>query len=354
MLKIRNIAGRKLDFPNGYLRRQIEIDRCLNSYDDVHISYDYYEQPKSKLDHLIKRVIKYPRHLKRTDGDFINNIIAQHLSDLALVLDPNNTVITCLDICNFLDQKGYQNGKLVNKFRLKGLRKCNNIIAISEFTKREVVEKLGIDENKIEVIKCGVNRDIFYPIKIRNNTWYELFNFNNYKTILHFGTESGRKNFITLLRAFYLLKKEMKDIKLIRVGKPEFMNEIKILGLEKDVIYLTDISNTNLNMLYNQCNLFVFPSVYEGYGLPGMEAISAGCPLVCSDIPVFREIYGGCAVFFGGLKNDRELSRVMYYVLQDMNENVKKETIKKGIELANKNKWKKFADQYYNYMMRVN
>jgi len=340
-----------LEFPGGYLRRQIEIDRCLNNY-DVDILYDYYEQPKSKLDHLIKRVIKYPRHLKRTNGNFINHIIAQHLSDLALVLDPDYTVICCLDICNFINQKGYRNGKLVNKLRLKGMEKCNNIIAISEFTKRETVEKLGIEEDKIEVIKCGVNRKVFFPIKnLWKDFWLDCFGFDD-KNVLYVGTEEfGRKNFITLLRAFYLLKKKVKNVKLIRVGNSEYVDEIKVLGLENDIIYLTNITNSELNVLYNICDLFVFPSVYEGYGLPGMEANSAGCPLICSDIPVFREIYGESAMFFEP-RSSIELSNIIMEIIDDTTK--KEELIKNGIELAENNKWEKFADQYYKYMMRLN
>jgi len=356
-ITVRNIMGRRLDFPNGYLRRHIELERHMRQYTikqciDINFLYDYYEQPKSKLNHFIKRVIKYPLHLRKTDKDVLNYIIVQHLSDLALILKSDDFIICCHDIWNFLDETGYQNSSIVNKYRLKGMKKCNNLIAISEFTKNEMIEKLGLDEDKITVIRNGVNRNVFYPIKnIKNwkDFWSKIFHLGE-KNILYVGTESGRKDFPTLLKAFNIIKEMDKNIKIVRVGKPEFEKEIKDLGLENDIIYLSNIQNNVLNILYNVCDVFVFPSLYEGYGLPAMEANSAGCPLICSDIPVFRELYDKSALFFEP-QNYKMLSHMILDVL--CSEPIQTFSKKQGIKNSEENKWEKFSKQFYNYIKEV-
>lgn len=349
-ITVRNITGRRLDFPSGYLRRYVELERPLKDRKDIKFLYDYYGQPKSKLDHFIKRVIKYPIHLRRTDKDVINHIIVQHLSDLALVLDSDRTMISCLDIWNFLDETGYQNSKTVNKFRLKGMKKCNNLIAISEFTRNEMIEKLGLEKDKITVIKCGVNRSDFYPIKnVWREFWSAIFGLGD-KNILYVGTEGGRKDFLTLLNAFYILRKKNIKVKLIRVGKPEFKEEIRKLGLESDIVYLSNIPNSVLNALYNVCDVFVFPSLYEGFGLPAMEANSAGCPLICTSIPVFMELYVKSSLMFVP-EDYKGLAKLIEIVLHE--DSIINTLINSGIENAKRNEWKKFSNQYYNYIKEM-
>ena len=343
MIKIRKVMGRNLDFVNGYSRIQFEMDKILiNDNYDVEISYDYYKPPKTIIDHFVKRLIWYPRMLRKSeDNDTINHIIVQHLSDLAHKLNPDRTIIHLLDIWNFIKYSGIRNSSLVNKLRLKSLKNCKHIIAISEFTKQEAVEKLGIEEDRITVIKCGVNRKIFHPTEYDDDydkTEDEL-------EILHVGTEGGRKEFMTLLYALREIKKYIKDVTLYRIGKPEYMKEIKKMGLKSYIVYLDEISDICLNMLYNSVDLFISTSSYEGFGLPIMEALSCGTPVICSDIPVFREIYKDCVIYFP-VNNHIKLAEKILRFWNDIDHI----PTTKGTFLAGNNTWEKFAKQYYNYI----
>ncbi|KKM22055.1 hypothetical protein LCGC14_1629190 [marine sediment metagenome] len=339
-IKIRKIIGRDLDFLEiGYMRVQLEMDAILLKRKDVSIKYDSYDPPKNIIDHFWKRLVKYPRYLRKTDkSDIINHIIVQNLSDLARKLDSKRTVIHLLDVWNFINRKGIRNNWLMNRRRLKGLRRCKNIIAISEFSKREAIEKLGLNPDYITIIQVGVNRDVFHPVRIYNPI-------KRFK-ILHVGTEIGRKDFLTLLYALYEVKKH-KDVILYRVGNPEYLDEIKKLDLEFNIIYISEISDVDLNMLYNAVDLFVFPSNYEGYGLPIMEALSCGTPVICSDIPVFKEIYGDCVRYFP-VGNSFSLSTEI--LAFSSNRNTQRILIDKGLKLAKENTWEKVANQYYNYI----
>ena len=337
--------GRTLNpITNGYTRVQLEMDKILlnNNY-DVKISYHYYKQPKTIIDHFYKRLIWYPKMLRKSENDYnVNHIIVQHLSDLARKLNPDRTILHLLDIYNFINRKGIRNNWLMNRRRLKELRKCKHIIAISEFSKNEAIEKLGIDKNRITVIKCGVNRDVFHPIDI----FYPIVITNSDKfSILHIGTESGRKGFITLLYALKEITKYNPDIILYRVGKPEYKKEIKKMDLESKIKYISEISDEDLNILYNSVDLFVFPSSYEGYGLPIMEALSCGTPVICSDIPVFKEIYGDSVMYFPVNDYISLTDEILKFSMEKEHK-----LLEKGINLAKENTWEKYANQYFNYI----
>ena len=342
MIRIRKIMGRELPFLVGYSRVQKEMDDLLYDNDDIEIFYHYYKTPKNIIDHFIKRLIRYPRFLRKTEEEnTINHIIVQHLSDLALKLNPDRTVIHLLDIYNFIKHSGLRNSSYVNNRRLKGLKNCKHIIAISEFTKQEAVEKLDIEEDRITVIRCGVNRDVFQPV----NFIHPIIFANPDKFhILHVGTENGRKEFMTLLCALREITKYI-DVVLYRVGKPEYMKEIKKMKLESNIEYISEISDEDLNILYNSVDLLVCPSSYEGYGLSIMEALSCGTPVICSDILVFKEIYKDCVTYFP-VNNYIELSKK---ILRFWN-NIDLISIEKGINLAKKNTWEKYTNEYLNYI----
>jgi glycosyltransferase involved in cell wall biosynthesis len=251
-------------------------------------------------------------------------------------------MITCHDIYTFIEKGNVKNPPILQKYSLLGLKKCRFIISISNFTKKELVNVLKIPKEKIIVIKNSINREMFQPIPKDEIDIIEPF-YPEFKKILHVGTESERKDFLTLLKAFYLIRKEIKNIKLIRVGQPTYSHIIKVLGLEKDIIYLKEISNERLKDLYNLCDFFVFPSLYEGWGAPGLEAASCGTPVICSDIPIFREVYRDFPLYFPP-KDFKTLANI---ILNDMgNENLKLELSKKGIELSKLYSWEKSSMKY--------
>ena len=158
MIRIRTFIGRRLNYVNGILRRQIELDRPLKNREDVKLIYEYYEKPKNPIDFFSKRFFLYPYNSKKKDKEknTINHITYQLLGDLGLFLDKSKTIITCHDIFTFLEKRNIRNPLFLQKFYLSGLKKCRYIIAISNFTKNELNKKLKIPNDKIVVIKNGM------------------------------------------------------------------------------------------------------------------------------------------------------------------------------------------------------
>jgi len=349
-MEIRTFIGRKLDSLNGILRVHLELGNVLKKYNEVKLSYIYYTQPKNPIDFFSKRFITYPFNCykidKNSDKNAVNVISFQYLGDLAHFLNTTRTVLICADICNFFEKNNFKNPWLFKKYTLLGLKKCNYLFAISNFVKNELIKELKISKEKIFIVKCGVNRDVFFPLSQQQKINLEPF-YPDYKKILYVGTEIGRKNFLTLLKAFYYVKKQDPKFKLIRVGAPLYSQTIKSLNLENNVIYLQNIGNKKLRELYNLCDLFVFPSLYEGFGLPGLEAASCGIPVICSDIPVFKEIYKDFPLFFPS-KNYKVLAKLIIENLK--NETLKKEMINKGFKVAKNYSWENSAEKYYNLL----
>ena len=167
---------------------------------------------------------------------------------------------------------------------------------------------------------------------------------------MHVGTETDRKDFLTLLNAFYLIKKKRKDIKLIRVGKPAYPDIIKRLQLENDIYYLSNISDLRLNEIYNLCDLFIYPSIYEGWGAPGLEAASSGTPVICSDIPIFKEVFQDFPVYCSP-KDHKNFANTILSVLKD--ESQMKRMREKGLNIVKNYSWEESSIRYLNFIKRV-
>lgn len=178
--------------------------------------------------------------------------------------------------------------RLYAKFMFQMVKKkADKIVCVSKFTANELKKYVGVNENKISVIYNGVDEEWFnVPLgKPVHNKPYLLF----------VGNVKPHKNLINLVKAFKLIKDEIPH-DLIIVGKKEgfITGDNHIYDLVKDisnrVIFTGYVSDEILKQYYKQADLFIFPSLYEGFGLPPLEALAVGTNVICSDIPVLEEI----------------------------------------------------------------
>jgi glycosyltransferase involved in cell wall biosynthesis len=224
------------------------------------------------------------------------------------------------------------------------IKNSRHIITVSEFSKNEIAKYFGIDKNKISVVYNGVDQQ-FRPKKENN---YEQY-------ILGVSSVAYHKNFIKLIEAFSLLNRN--DIKLYIVGglneKIFGKNSLKILEYAKNndnIIFLGRVDDEKLIELYSNAICFVYPSLYEGFGIPPLEAQACGCPIVVSDIPVFKEIYADSAVYFNPL-DPNDISCKINNILNDSN--LRKILTQKGLENAKKFTWDNSAKQFFSILEGV-
>ncbi|MDJ0804348.1 MAG: glycosyltransferase family 1 protein [Desulfobacterales bacterium] len=208
--------------------------------------------------------------------------------------------ITVHDMIHEIFPEQSMNLDTINKKKLF-LQKANLIIAVSEQTKNDIVRLYNIPKGSIYVIHHGCS----FEKKIANKSVKSMVTPRNY--ILYVGDRKGYKNFNFMLSALSPLLGRRSDLEIICAGGRAFdSNEkerIATLGLQ-DKVSQIEVNDYQLKNLYMNAQLFIFPSLYEGFGLPLLEAFHCGCPVVCSNSNVFNEIAEDAAIYFDPLSAD--------------------------------------------------
>lgn len=229
----------------------------------------------------------------------------------------------------------------------KNIYKSHTIITVSHYMKAEVLELLSFNSDKIKVIYNGYDKDVF---KIYSPSELSAFKYR-FKLpkyfLLFVGALEPRKNLECLIKAYIGLNKDIKkDLKLILAGASGWRNQ-GIMGLinkEKDnIYYLGYVSNQELAFLYNLATLFVYPSLYEGFGLPPLEAMACGCPAVVSNVSALPEVCGDAA-YYVDPHHVESVAEGIYKLLDD--EDLRKKLIKRGLERAKAFSWEKSAMEH--------
>ena len=289
--------------------------------------------------------VNLPFILKKSDVDIM------HFPDYAMpvVFEGIPSIITVHDLSFRVYPETFSKGKLYTKLLLikPSLKKARRIIADSHSTRKDLLEYYQVPENKIEVIPIGVNRQFFRPMAEEEVLEYCRLK-NNLETgyILYVGTLEPRKNITALIKAFSLLKQDYKlSRKLVIAGGKGWLFEeifrlVESLNLNQDVIFTGYVPDAELPLLYNGAGVFVYPSLYEGFGLPPLEAMACGTPVVTSSVSSVPEVVGDAGLMVEPL-NVEALSEAIYRVLNDPQ--LAAELSAKGIERAQKFSWAETA-----------
>ena len=181
-------------------------------------------------------------------------------------------------------------------------KRADKIITVSESTKRDLLRLCKTDESKITVIPLGVGSEFIQKSTNEIEYLYEKFNIpRDKKILLYVGNLLPHKNLNKLLEGFAQMKGR-ENCRLLLVGKAfdgrtEATRE-KDLGIEELTIHTGMVSQEDLVNIYNLANLFVLPSLYEGFGLPVLEALACGTPVICSNTSSLPEVGGNVAKYF--------------------------------------------------------
>ena len=216
-------------------------------------------------------------------------------------------------------------------------KKAKKIITVSNHAKEDLINVLGIKENKIKVVYNAVS-----PVFSESNGSDQKFKEKYGDYALYVGNLKSFKNVLRLIQAFVLAKEKIKEMKLILIGKNFMAQETLVFEKEKDIIFLGEVPFSDLSKFYRNAKYFVFPSLYEGFGLPPLEAMASGTPVICSNAASLPEVVGEAALLFDPTQV-QELAKLMVELWE--NEGQRKKLIAKGLEQAKKFSWDKAAQE---------
>lgn len=224
--------------------------------------------------------------------------------------------------------------------------KADKILTVSQFTKEQLLTHLHIPVKKIVVTHNGINKKWF----VHN----ELKSPSSVPYLLYVGNVKPHKNLVTLIKAFKRIESNT-NCDLIIVGKKDgFITSDadiqRVTEQYKTRIHFTGFVSDNVLMNYIQhASLFVFPSLYEGFGLPPLEAMASGIPVAVSDIPPLHEVCGDVADFFNPL-NEEEMAMTILNALRRKNNEQRKRSL---VNQAMKFNWNNCAEETANIIQNL-
>jgi len=245
------------------------------------------------------RMVVYPAVARRQQGD-LNHILDHSYAHLLEVLDPQRTLVTCHDIAPLVENPGgWGLSYYLWQRAWRALPRAAHIITASQFTRRELLRHLkDYPPDKITPVGYGVSSEFSgVPLAETIAALRQTVADAGQPLIVHVGSCLPRKNIETLIRAVA----ELRDLKVIwaQVGGHFSLDQrrlIRSLGLADSIVQLPAAKGLSLCAWYRAADVLVFPSLYEGFGLPVIEAMAAGVPVVCARAAALPEVAGEAAV----------------------------------------------------------
>jgi len=271
------------------------------------------------------------------------------------LFNPGKVVVTVHDIGFERHPEFYHwADKLYHRWTIKFIKKnATKIITVSEFSKKEIIEIYGIPEDRIIVTPISYDKETYKVLDIEKSVLDKKI-LDKYKIkdpyFMFVGRLEKKKNIDGLINAFLQYKEAHPDDKhkLVLVGTRgltfnEMEATLEMQNKTKDIIYLEYVKDSNdVAMLINGADLYIFPSRYEGFGIPALEAMACGCPLICSNTASLPEVVGQAAIMFNP-ENTDAIVKAIETVVQ--NPEVREALVQAGLERVKEFSWERCARQ---------
>lgn len=265
-----------------------------------------------------------------------------------------NIISTIHDICCW-DCPETMNGMSKWYFRLShriAMLKCKKIITISHFSEKRIVERLKYNKDKIWTIYCGVD-EVFRQYH-KDQSDLEILKKYKLPTeyILSLSTLEPRKNLKLLVRAYEkMTQNNAACVPLVLAGRKGWKIDKMLSDIDpqiiKKIIFTGFVDDEDLPVIYGNASLFVFPSMYEGFGIPPLEALTCGARVLSSDASSLPEVLGQCACYFRSNDLKDLEDKLFYFFEKEDKESVDEEFIKDQLK---KYEWKNEANKLLRFM----
>lgn len=298
----------------------------------------------------IRQGRKLKGDLKRGDFDLVH---ATNQTQSFMLPHRIPAVVTVHDLIELLEPQQGLSGWAA-RYLYSGIKRARHLIAVSEYTKHSIAEIYGISPDKITVIYNGVS-SVFHPINDFSNTigcktlQRELKLAEGAKIVLYVGSDHPRKNLATAIRAFDGLRRSHPEAIFLKVGeagivsgRAETLRVIDELGLRDVVRFIGTVSFDRLNELYNLAGVLIFPSRFEGFGLPPLQAMASGLPVVAANATSIPEVVDEAALLHSA-DDVQGFTQSLKRVLED--DALARDLRQQGLERAKLFSWEKTVEE---------
>lgn len=261
------------------------------------------------------------------------------IHDLILISYPTKRATTLGPILYKIKNWGYRLAIWV------ALKRARKIITVSEFTKKSIIEIFKVKAEKIIVTYEGVSEKLRKPEKQFGDDKEVLLGYNIHKPyLLYVGNAYPHKNLEGLFKVFINIRQEFSDLQLVLVGKEDYfylrlkllVKDLKLNNSGEAVLSAGYVPDSQLNSFYQNALAYVFPSFYEGFGLPPLEAMAHGLPVVSSDKASMPEILGDAALYFDPDDSEDMCQKIKQIIVD---ENLRNNLRQLGYEQIKKYSW---------------
>jgi len=273
--------------------------------------------------------LSYIKEYKINDCDIVHATF-QALSPLKIIKHPDKFVLTVHDIIPSSQFSILRKLKHMWYLSEHCIQYADQIIADSEFTKTELIMQLGINSNKINVIPLGINKNYKQYDKIACRKQFKFQ--DNKKYILVVSSNETWKNMDLVTKIANLLE---NDYQIIKIGYGDLITHPKILSLGY-------VAESQIPYLYNACDAFVHTSTYEGFGLPCLEAMACGCPVIALESSSIPEIIGDA-----GYLIDTQNPQIFINTIKNVihNKDINDSMVSKGLKQSSHFTWERTAQK---------
>lgn len=260
-----------------------------------------------------------------------------YFSSLSSMPKNARCVITVHDMIHERFSSAFPRNDSTSEWKIKSIKRADHVICVSEYTKQDLLELTDISPEKISVVHHGFNQlTVSNAERIAVTVPY----------LLYVGDRFGYKNFDGLLRAYASSSWLRGNLRIVCFGGGRLhANElllIQSLGLTLQQVEQVGGSDEQLATFYKNAAAFIYPSLYEGFGIPPLEAMSLNCPVICSDASSIPEVVGDAAEYFDA-KNIDSITAAIEGVLQSSEK--RDYFIAKGVERCDKFTWNRCANE---------
>lgn len=324
-----------------------------NNIKKVELSFRWYS---------LAEQIKFPFYIKKYKIDLM------HFPHFNIpIFCPSKFIVTIHDLIltHFPTLRATTKHSLVYYFKnlayrlvlFLAVKLSSKILTVSQFTKKDILSLFKIKADKIIVSYEGVANltdKKSFSLDRKQPSFITKIDLTK-KFLLYVGSAYPHKNLEKLVAAFKILEKENSDLNLLLVGKEDFFyNRLKQeVGVSRNIIFSGYVSDADLDILYTKALAFIFPSLYEGFGLPPLEAMSKACPVLSSNYSCLPEILGNNVLYFNPTDVNDIITKTKM-IVED--ENLRKKLISLGSKLINKYSWNDCAkitlETYFNVLKK--